>query len=68
MLKLIYNIFFVIVVFGSWLSIMFNIAGHIWKEEVLFSSLKKVNILYGISIAVSCLCTYNSFKLLYLLI
>lgn len=65
---LLYQVMFKIVVFSAWLSVVFNIAGKIWKEEVLFASLKSAIILYVISIIIAIILSCLSFILFYMII
>lgn len=59
-----YQIFFKIVVLMSWLSIIFNIAGQIWNDEILFASLRNAITLYFISISMAIILTYLCFEIL----
>ena len=63
-----YQIFFRIVVFGSWLSIIFHVAGKIWRDEVLFASLRNAILLYIVSILVAIILSHLCFRVLYLII
>ena len=65
---ILYQIFFRIVVFGAWLSVVFNIVGKIWNEEILFASLRNAIVLYVVSIFMAVILSYLCFRILYAVI
>lgn len=57
MIKLIYIFLFICTSMLAWCSIFFNIADHIWGEELLFSNIKRGVVTYIVSITGAILMT-----------
>jgi hypothetical protein len=60
-MRFIYNVFFVVIVFCAWLSIIFNIVGKVWNEEIFFETTKRAVLLYLVSMLISTILTVLSF-------